>query len=385
MTAEVVFIVASGLLVYTFLVYPFMLITLSRLMRTSGKGKSEPLPFVSVIIPAFNEEKVIAAKISALLSSDYPDDRIEILIGSDASSDNTDKIVSKYTGLNKPVFLYRSEERVGKASMLNLLVPVSRGEVLVITDANVIPAPDTIRLLAAEFGDSMTGLCDASVRPSNKSDEGVTLPESTYQDFESLLKRSEGIVSGTMTGPYGGLYAVRKSLFPVLPANILVDDLFVGITVLKRGYRSYNIRDAIAYETTPGDIRQNLMRRTRIAAGAFQNLFHFGPFPGKGFMAAYTFFSHKVLRWFSPFFLALVFMTTVILSGHSDLYFCLLALQLILILLSAIDLALYSVGHNLRPLRLITQFIMMNAALTAGFIKALRGIKNGIWEPTKRV
>ncbi len=206
-----------------------------------------------------------------------------------------------------------------------------------------------------------------------------------YSRFETSLRRAEGEVWKTMTGPYGGCYAIRRGLFPVIPENTLVDDLYVGLTVTDKGFDAFNIPEAVVTEDTQPDIAGQFKRRVRIAAGSFQNLFRFGPFPSVKVNASFAFFSHKVLRWFTPLLLALFFMTTVILSGHSLLYFCLLAVQLILILLSAIDLMFDKFGRTIKLPRYVTQFLLMNVALTAGFVKAVRGIKNGIWEPTKRV
>jgi len=212
----------------------------------------------------------------------------------------------------------------------------------------------------------------------------MTRQENLYSRFETSLRRAEGEVWKTMTGPYGGCYAVRRNLFPVIPENTLVDDLYVGLTVMRKGFSSFNVPEAVVSEDTQPEIADQYRRRVRIAAGSFQNLFRFGPFPSGKLNASFAFFSHKVLRWFTPLFLAVSFMTTVILSGHSVLYFCLVAVQLILILLSAIDLMFDEFGRTIKPARYVTQFLLMNAALTAGFVKAVRGIKNGIWEPTKR-
>jgi cellulose synthase/poly-beta-1,6-N-acetylglucosamine synthase-like glycosyltransferase len=269
--------------------------------------------------------------------------------------------------------------------MLNLLASRAKGEILIITDANVMPSVNTVRLLTAAFLKPETGLCDAAVTPAGTEREGITIQENFYSRIESALKRAEGEAWGTMTGPYGGFYAVRKRIFPALPGNLLVDDLYVGLTVLKNGFSAYNIPEATVTEDISPDIPGQFRRRVRIAAGSFQNLCHFGPFPGKSVQASFCFFSHKVLRWFSPLLLAFVFMTTVILSAHSVLYFCLFSIQLIFILLPAFDMVLYRTGKTLTPLRFATQFLMMNAALAAGFVRSLKGIEKGIWEPTKRV
>ena len=205
-----------------------------------------------------------------------------------------------------------------------------------------------------------------------------------YSRFETALKRAEGNLWGAMPGPYGGCYAVRRSLFPRLPDNTLVDDLFVGLSVLKQNYRAFNIAEAVVYEDTQPDMIEQFRRRTRIAAGSFQNLFRFGPFISGRPGVVFAFLSHKIMRWLTPLLLVLFFMTTVILSGRSDFYFCLTAIQLIFIILSALDIALDRRGKKLLFQRYVTQFLLMNAALTAGFVKVVIGIENGIWEPTKR-
>jgi len=338
-------------------------------------------------MPVHNEEKVLRQKIQHLLASDYPPSGglLEIIIGSDASDDGTDEIISEFARTDDRIVFFRSEERTGKSEMLNILASKAKGEILMITDANVMPSVHAVRLLADRFLDPETGLCDAAMTPSGAEGKGITKQENFYSRFESALKRAEGEAWGTMTGPYGGFYAVRKSIFPLLPRNLLVDDLFVGLTVLKKGFSAFNIPEATVTEDTSPDISGQFSRRVRIAAGSFQNLYHFGPFPGKSAQASFCFFSHKVLRWISPLLLAFVFMTTVILSAHSVLYFCLLSIQLIFILLPAFDMVLYRNGKTLTPLRFATQFLMMNAALAAGFVKSLKGIEKGIWEPTKRV
>lgn len=392
MAAETIFLTALVLLAWTYLLYPALLFTLAAISKKRKKITNEqhpkassPLPSVSVIMPVFNEEKVLSEKIRSLLLSDYPTELTEFIIGSDASVDGTDEIIKKFAASDNRLKYHRCSTRKGKAVMLNDLVAMANGSILIITDANVIFSGATVRLLTSGFTSSRTGLCDATVIPSASPGHGMTRQENLYSRFETSLRRAEGEVWETMTGPYGGCYAVRRELFPVIPENTLVDDLYVGLTVMRKGFASFNVPEAVVSEDTQPDRSDQYRRRVRIAAGSFQNLFRFGPFPSGKLNASFAFFSHKVLRWFTPLFLTLFFMTTVILSGHSVLYFCLLAVQLILILLSALDLMFDKFGRTIKLPRYVTQLLLMNVALIAGFVKAVRGIKNGIWEPTKRV
>lgn len=399
MAAEVVFIAAVMMLGWSYIIYPALVFTIASIRKTDGSNmqadtalnternldSATALHTVSVLIPVYNEEKVIREKLTSILLSDYPAELLEILVGSDASDDSTEEIVESIAAGVKRIRLHRSNTRRGKSAMLNDLAALAGGDILIITDANVLFSSDTVRHLAEGISAPGTGLCDAAVIPDAAASHGVAHQENFYSRFESALKSAEAAAWGSMTGPYGGCYAIRRDLFPVIPDNTLVDDLYVGLTALKKGYAIKNIPSATVTEDTEADLAGQYRRRVRIAAGSYQNLFRFGPFPSPNIKISFSFFSHKVLRWLTPFFLMLVFMTTVILSASSVFYFCLLALQLIFLLLSALDLALNEYGRKMLYLRYVTQFIMMNAALTGGFLKALKGIKNGIWEPTKRV
>ena len=390
MAAEVILIILLLLLVWTYIIYPAAVFSSASLYRRhkakrEKKQQTVPLPFVSVVMSLYNEEKVTATKVRSMLESDYPADLTEFIIGSDGSTDDTDMIMTELAATDSRLRFIRHEQRGGKPAMLNDLVATARGDVLIVTDANVIFAPDTVRRLAEQFHESAIGLCDATVVPLTRGQTGITKQENFYGRFETALKRAEGDLWGAMPGPYGGCYAVRRELFPILPENTLVDDLYVGLTVLRSNCRSVNIPEALVYEDTQPDMAVQFRRRVRIAAGSFQNLFRFGPFPSRRISASFSFVSHKIMRWLTPLLLVLFFMTTVILSKRSDFYICLIAVQLILIILSALDLVLDRYGRTIGYQRYITQFLLMNAALAAGFVKAVRGIKSGIWEPTKRV
>lgn len=390
MAAEVIMATVLTLLGWTYLLYPALVLTLAGMKRRRGKNITEkerdPQQYsVSVIISVHNEEKVIRDKLESLLQSDYPSDLIEIIIGSDGSDDRTEEIMREISAGNSRIRFIHSERRRGKSAMLNDLATAAQGDILVITDANVIFTPGTLRHLLDGLSRPSTGLCDATPIPLSSDDKGITRQENFYTRFEAALKRAEGELWGAMPGPYGGCYAIRHELFPRIPENTLVDDLFVGLTVLRKDFASVNIPEAKVYEDTQAGIREQFRRRIRIAAGSFQNLFRFGPFPSGKASVSFAFISHKVLRWFTPLWLILFFMTTVILSGRSEFYFWLSAIQLIFIILSLLDLVLDRYGMKIRYQRYITQFLLMNAALTVGFVKAVRGIKNGIWEPTKRV
>jgi len=383
--AEIILLLSALLLVYTYIAYPVITLLIAHFHK-SRKTVGDYFPTLSILMPVYNEEKVIGKKIECLLRSDYPPEKIEILAGSDASDDSTDTVILSYAGSDARIKLIRSAVREGKAAVLNRLAAAATGEILVVTDANVMPAPDCLRKVVSHFSDEKTGLCDATPLNTGITHEGIARQEEIYSSFEMRLKNSEAKAWGTSINPYGGFYAIRKSLFPPIPAHILADDLFVGLSLVKKSFRAINDDTAVVYEDIPSGIKEQLRRRIRIAAGSFQNLFLSGIAPGGIFSAAsFCFFSHKVLRWFTPLFFIAFFMTSIILSGHSLLYFALALVQVFFLLLPALDFLLSSVKMTVEPFRSVTQFMMMNVALTAGFFRCLKGVKSGVWRPTKRV
>ncbi|MBK7489189.1 MAG: glycosyltransferase [Bacteroidales bacterium] len=388
MAAEIILAITAALLAWTYLIYPAAVIMAANLKKRHTLPSAvalESLPSVTVVMSLHNEKEVAEKKIRSMLASEYPAEKLDFIIGSDGSDDGTGAVITAMAATNPNIQIIINAERKGKAAMLNELVSGAKGDILVVTDANVMFTPSVIRKLAEGFVDSRTGLCDATVHPFSADDTGITRQEIMYSRFETALKRAEGLLWGAMPGPYGGCYAVRRSLFPRLPENTLVDDLLVGLSVLKENYRAFNIPDAVVFEDTQPDMIEQYRRRTRIAAGSFQNLFRFGLCISERAGALFAFLSHKIMRWLTPLLLVLFFMTTVILSGSSYFYFCLTAFQLIFIILSVIDIMLDRRGKKLFIQRYVTQFLLMNAALATGFVKAVRGIESGIWEPTKRV
>lgn len=385
MTAEIIFFISLLLLAGTYIIYPMLTIAVA-VFRKRRDNISASFPTVSVLMPMHNEEKVLRLKTERLLALDYPSEKIEIILGSDASTDNTDLIAGELVSQSENIHYVRSEKRRGKAGMLNMMAKQAKGEILVITDANVMPYPDCLKLITVHFSEKKIGLCDTRPVTFLTADAGIATQEKLYSSFEMRLKNSEGKAWGTTTGPYGGFYAVRKELFPAIPEKMLVDDLFVGLSVLDSGYNSINEERAVVTEDIPSDIKSQFHRRVRISAGSFQNLFYWGPFPGGLFSGASTcFFIHKVIRWFTPLLIIIFFMTTVILSSHSLCYFAIVFGQVIFLFLSMIDILLLKAGMTFKPLRFTTQFLMMNAALLAGMIKVIKGVKEGVWEPTQRV
>jgi len=375
------------LLVYTYFIFPFSTIFLARKRSLNNKSynQEDEMPSVSILIAAYNEQKVIKEKVMSVINSNFPSSKIEIIIGSDCSTDKTNEIINKlaknHSFINVKVFT----ERSGKSSVVNKLVKQAKNEIIILTDANIIFSKNTIQSLIRHFKDSEIGLVDSNMVNIGIKKSGISLQEKTYISSEVRFKHAESKLWGMLMGPFGGCFAIRKSLFVPIPENFMVDDFFVCMNILKNGNLAINDLDAVVYEDVSNQIYEEFRRKRRISMGNFINLFYFKklllkPFSKLGFI----FLSHKVIRWFGPILLILVLTSNFILISDSIFYKMTFFYQLILFIFTFIDFLLRKIGIHVLILRFVTHFYSMNLALLMGMMDYLIVNKKGVWEPTKR-
>lgn len=341
-------------------------------------------PFISILVSAFNEEAVIEEKIESVFNSDYPNDKFELLIGSDNSSDRTNEIVetlaNKYPNLIFKPYL----KRRGKQNVVNDLYQLSKGSILILTDANVIFDTNTIFEIARAFKDPEVGLVDTNMINRGMKKEGISHQEKAYISREVMIKQHESVVWGSMMGPFGGCYAIRHEDYSKVPSNALVDDFYINMKIFEKGKKAVNNLNAKVFEDVSNDLRIEMIRKIRIATGNFQNLKWFGHllWPINNGVA-FTFFSHKVLRWLGPFFLIVSFVSSLFLL-NSPFYQLALIVQILGFLVPVFDYLLRKLNIHNKFLRFITHFYSMNLALLIGFFRFTRGVKSGVWKVTKR-
>lgn len=359
---------------------------------------TDNLPFVSVVMSLYNEEFVIEEKLQSLIASDYPPEKLHFYIGSDCSSDKTNYLVETYANRFDKIHFFPFQERRGKPSVINDLVAQAQKDqlnkeehLILITDANVFFEPFTIFELVKHFKNKQIGLVDSNIQnPKNKKlgKDGIAASEKSYISREVFVKNLEGRAWGRMMGPLGGCYALRANLFEPVPANFLVDDFYIAMTVFEKGALAINELEAICYESVPNNIEDEFKRKTRMSAGNFANLATFKhllwPLTSS---LSFAFLSHKVLRWFGPFFILIAYLCLAILGFVFDnqFYFWLFILQTVgLFGVPLLDWICKKLNFNIVILRYITYFNAMNLALLNGFFKYLKGVQNGIWQPTRR-
>ena len=384
--AACLFWVCAGLVVYAYLGYPMLL---SVCARVFGKAHHAPtaatdasLPFVSVLIAAYNEQDVIADRIDNLLQTDYPADRFEIVVASDGSDDATADIVRRCNDSRVRLLDYRT--RRGKAAVLNSAFQELRGEFVVMSDANTFNDRHAVRRLVRWFEDPSVGVvCGRLVLTDPATGRNV---DSLYWQYETFLKKNESEL-GALLGANGAIYAIRRSIYTGIRANTAVDDFVIPLLAkMRQDCRLVYDHEALAYEETPAQVSDEFRRRTRIGAGGYQSLSVLHPLlhPRHGWIA-FSFWSHKILRWTCPFFMLGALVSSAALINDAPVYALAFSLQLV-------GYSAATVGHflpgnrsiGIRVARLTTMFASMNLALLVGFWMWAAGRQGGVWQRTAR-
>ncbi len=378
-------IIGILLLSYSYLLYPLLIKYLSKKLQNQvAHAISSHRPALSIIIAAHNEEKVLKDKLDSILNSNYPPEKIELLIGIDNSEDFTSIIANEYQSKFADCQVIEFEKRQGKIQIVNALVPKATNDLIVLTDANVLFTPQTLIYLQAPFEDPHVGLVDTRMQHYGIKQTGISIPESQYIANEVAIKDAEGKLWGAMMGPFGGCFAFRKKCFEPIPAHFLVDDFYINMTCIEKGYKCINQKEAVVLEDVSNDSMIEFLRKVRISAGNFQNLKRFWPLLFKFNWVGVAFFSHKVLRWLLPSFLFLMCIYIVLNRNESLIlqlsYYVLLCIPMIFI----VDYVLKQNGKHFVWLRFPLHFISMNLALFIGMLKFFGGIQSSIWQPTKR-
>jgi cellulose synthase/poly-beta-1,6-N-acetylglucosamine synthase-like glycosyltransferase len=370
-------------LVYTYVGYPALLWAMSRL-RGSLKvqhGTESRWPSLTVVISAYNEEAVIARRIQNLLDQDYPREQLEILIGSDGSSDATCQIVASYrsTGVQLAAF----PSRRGKASVLNDLVKLAGGDFVVFTDAATVFYPDALKKLVTGFwryptASVIVGELEMRLSPSSRNLDGW------YWRYELCLKELESRI-GAGLGASGTIYAVRRRDYCPLPPDTIADDLLEPLLVrLHTNGHVVQYGSARAWQLIAERVADEFHRRVRSGAGIVHVLRHAWRLllPQRG-VVALALWSHKAFRILAPWMLLTSFAGTVVLL-ESPFYQWLFVLQLLfygVALCAGWLRALPIIGKAAIGVR---YFVVLNAALALGTLKFLFGRAGPTWNRTKR-
>ncbi|MEN9700031.1 MAG: hypothetical protein RLZZ301_1229 [Bacteroidota bacterium] len=380
---SIIFWIAILGFLHSYILYPYLLRKLQPQKQVSSPQLSAA-PFLSIIIPAHNEDAVLRQKLESILASDYPPDRIELLIGLDCSTDLSRLIAEEYQSKFQQCRIFNYAQRQGKIKIVNDLVPACQSEIIVLSDANVLFTEHSLSALMAHFQHPKIGLVDSRMQHYGKKKSGISFPESDYISNEVRIKQDESRLWGSMMGPFGGCFAFRKACFQPIPSNFLVDDFYINMCCLEQGYQCITEEKALVYEDVSNELLIEFKRKIRISAGNFQNLKRFWKLLFRFNGLSFAFFSHKFLRWVLPLFFVGALLHVFQQQDQQLFYAICYYLILLIPITFIVDALARRQGQHIIAFRYIIHFVSMNVALLAGFFKFIGGIRSSVWQPTKR-
>ena len=377
---EYLFWLSSLLIIYIYAGYPFLLKFLPQLPQSEPRvTPTDESPRVTILIPAFNEEKHILGTINNKLDSNYPADKLQIIVISDESEDKTDELVNKISSEDPRVSLIRQSPRQGKTAGLNLAMPYATGDIIIFSDANSHYHRDAIRHLVETFQNPDIGYVTGKMVYVNEDGNLIGDGCSAYMKYENYMRELE-TRTGSVVGVDGGIDAIRKELYqPMNPDQL--PDFVLPLKVVTQGKRVAYCDKALLNEESLSSVQSEFRMRVRVSLRAYWAMWDmkhlFNPFNYGLFSLQIT--SHKLLRYlaFIPLFLA--FVSNGFITGDSLFYKLTFLIQIAFF--SAAGFVALNDGSKNKFLGLAHYFCLINIASAMACIKFIKREKIIMWKP----
>ncbi|HUH12244.1 MAG TPA: glycosyltransferase family 2 protein [Longimicrobiales bacterium] len=374
-----VFFLSLAACAYVYFGYPLLLLVLARTRPRPVRG-ARVHPRLTVVVPAHNEGEVIAAKVRSTLANGYPADRLEVLVASDGSSDET---VARARAAGDGRVRVLDLPRRGKVPTLNAAARQATGEVLVFTDADVFLEPGVLARVAESFADPEVGGVAGRKVQSPDGVGHVARGEGLYTRYDEWQKGLESTI-GSAVASHGALHALRRSLYVPVTDPTAADDMAISMRVVLQGYRLVYDPRAVVRVEAPGAAGTEIRRKVRIANQVMRALFGLGPALWTSGFYSVQLLSHKLLRYMVPFFLVLMLASSAWLAarGAGPFWSVMLALQGAFYGAALAGAALRgSAMGRLRVLTVPYYFSLVNAAALLAVVSVLRGQRASAWSP----
>lgn len=368
------FWLAAALAFYTYFGYAAWLWIISR-VRSSPVRRGSYFPFVSVVMVVRDEEKTLPRKLENLVSLDYPEDRMELIVVSDGSKDSSEQILSERANHGRNKFFVFAEPK-GKAARLNDALAVARGEIVLFVDARQQIEPDALRLLMENFAEDAVGCASGELMLGDfESGEAPEKGIGIYWRIEKKIRELES-VSGSVAGATGALYAVRRALLVAIPPETILDDVFLPLHVARQGARVIFDPRARAWDSPDLGAMREFRRKVRTLTGNYQ-LLQIAPWLlGNKNPLRFRFISHKLLRLLVPFALATMLIAPLFIPQQP--YRVFLLVELFFYTLSLLALTGFLRGPVARVANAALMLIVLNTAAVVAFANFLTGRKE-VW------
>lgn len=361
---------AAGVIVYAYVGYAGWLWLRSR-WRPKPVERGAYTPQVSLVMVVRNEAKILERKLRNLLELDYPENHSEVVVVSDGSSDGTNEILAKYRE-NARVRRVVNPQARGKAAGLNDAIAATRGEIVIFTDARQKIESGALRLLLENFADAAVGCVSGELMLGDPDSGEAMQGMGLYWKFEKKIREMESS-SGSVVGATGALYAVRKSLLVNVPAETILDDVYIPMNVARAGYRVIFDPRAHAWDVADQGTEREFNRKVRTLSGNYQ-LLQLAPWLLSGSNPLrFEFVSHKLMRLVVPFALAATLVASMVLAH--PIYRLALVLQIAFYALSFLVVAQMKRGLLARMADAAFTFVVLNTAAVVAFANFVTGRK----------
>lgn len=386
-TIKIVFFIALFIIFYSYLGYGLLLFVLVKLKQIFVKQEEfEPYdtyPEITLLVTAYNEKEYVQKKVENSLELDYPTQKLKFLWVTDGSNDGTPELLQQYQN----IVVIHEEERKGKIAAMNRAVKYIESPIIVFSDANTMIGKDSIKIIANLFRNPKTGCVSGEKRVIVETKEKAAgAGEGFYWKYESLLKKWDAQLNSAV-GAAGELFAIRTELYREVEPDTLLDDFIISLRVAMQGFKIDYNPNAYAVETPSANVKEELKRKVRIAAGGIQSIIRLKPLLNifKYGLLSFQYISHRVLRWtITPLMLPLIFLLNIALINSGVFYRITLALQILCYIMALAGWYLQSKKSNWKILFIPFYFLIMNYAVYLGFFRYISKAQSVNWERAKR-
>jgi cellulose synthase/poly-beta-1,6-N-acetylglucosamine synthase-like glycosyltransferase len=382
------------ILFYTYLGYALIVYILLKMKRIFYPERMKNTddsyePEVCLFVTAYNEKDYVRQKVENSFSLNYPKEKIQFLWVTDGSDDGTPDVLKEY----KELEVHHLDERRGKMHAMNRGIRFVKAPIIIFSDTNTILGNRSIREIVAQFSDKNTGCVAGEKRILDKrTDAAAGSGEGLYWKFESWVKNIDAELNSAV-GAVGELFAIRTELFEEVESDTLLDDFIISLRIAQKGYRIAYTPKAYAEETASLNVREELKRKIRIAAGGIQTIFRLKDLlnPFRYGLLSWQYFSHKVLRWtLAPVSLFMVFILNLAIvvkqNGWFDMkfYSVFLWIQILCYLLAGIGWLVENRKLRFKFLFVPYYFLSINYASIHGIFRYFKGKQSVVWEKSRR-
>ena len=388
----VIFWLSVFIVCYTYVGYAVALWLMVKI-KEAVKGRRvwrqvEDYPEVTLLVAAFNEKDFVNAKVRNSLELDYPKELLKIMWVTDGSDDGTPELLQQYP----EVTVYHRPERAGKIEAMNRGVHLTDSPIVIFSDANTMLGKESVRRIVHLFANPEVGCVSGEKRiVGNEKDTASGAGEGLYWKYESFQKRYDARLY-SVVGAAGELFAIRRELYAEVESDTLLDDFMISLRIAMQGYVTQYDPDAYAYETSSANVKEELKRKVRIAAGGFQSIVRLAPLLNifRYGILSFQYISHRVLRWtLAPLCLLLLLAGNAALACEAGWFSCrffpvVFWLQALFYAMALLGWFLENRHIKLKILFVPYYFFIMNLSVYLGLFRYMKKSQDVKWERAQR-